>query len=70
MYCSETNIKLACCGKSDTHIFLPKLILVWDEYSDIQIYVNIFGRTDPFAKIFVDFSGANSFGYSFVMYLS
>ena len=42
---------------------------VWEEYWDIKIYSNIFGRIYSFAKIFVDFSRANLFGYSFVIYL-
>ena len=59
---------------------LIQSVTVWDEYSDIQIYSNIFGQRYSFAKIFNDFFLGefirificdlfiltNIFGYSFV----
>ena len=69
-------------GLSSTGQFYHTVI-VWDEYSDIQIYLNIFGRIYSFVLIFVDFFQAeyirifichlfiltNIFGYSFGQYL-
>ena len=58
-------------------------VAVWDEYSDIQIYSNIFRQIYSFVQIFVNFFQGeyirifirdlfmltNIFGYSFVQYL-
>ena len=63
--------------------FLCQLWSVWDEYSNIQTYLNIFRRIYSFVEIFVNFLQGeyirifirhlfmltNIVGYSFVQYL-
>ena len=73
-----SNIQTTCCTYQNLC-----MSSMWDEYSDIWIYLNIFRRIYSFVQVFVNFFQGeyiqifirhlfmltNIFGYSFVRYL-